>query len=53
MLLFFDILHKGELYLDVEGIEFTSFEQAHDYLAQSGSSSGLVVTHMPSTGLRR
>ena len=35
MLLFFDILHKGELYLDDEGIEFTSFEQAHDYLANT------------------
>ena len=35
MLLFFDILHKSELYLDDEGIEFTSVEQAHDYLANS------------------
>ena len=35
LVLFFDILYKGELYLDDEGIEFTSFEQAHDYLANT------------------
>ncbi|MFM9849122.1 MAG: DUF6894 family protein [Hyphomicrobiaceae bacterium] len=32
MHLFFDIFHKGELFLDETGAEFASLDHAHDYL---------------------